>query len=66
MTEQLDAPIVARSSPLDLLIDRLAFAACGANVWPSPYAADYHRAAVRRMLAVMTVKDLRLIEATKS
>lgn len=65
MPQKTNAPMVARPVAVADLIERLAFAACGAKLWPSPYAADYHRGAVRRMLDALTEKDVRLIEAMK-
>lgn len=52
MTTQPNAPLEPRS------LERLALAACGVVLWPNPYAREYHRAAVLRMLRAMTAKDL--------
>lgn len=67
MVEKINAPVVARPTvvAIDEMVERLAFAGCGAKTWPTPYAADYHRAVVRRILNTITLKDLRLIEAMK-
>jgi hypothetical protein len=66
MTTKTSAPLVVRTVTVAEMVERLAFAACGAKLWPSPYAADYHRAAVRRMIDALTDADLRLIKAMKS
>lgn len=56
-----NASIVTRSNSFAEMVDRLALAACGRALWPNPYAADYHRAAVRRMIEAMTGADMQTI-----
>lgn len=65
MEKKTNAPMVVRPAAVDQMVERLAFAGCGAKDWPTPYAADYHRAVVRRVLDAITLRDLRLIEAMK-
>ncbi len=50
-----------RAAAFAEMVDRLALAACGAKLWPNPYAREYHRAVVRRTIAAMTAGDLELI-----
>lgn len=66
MVEKENAPIVVRPVTVSDMVERLALAACGAKLWPTPYAADYHKAAVRRVIEALTDRDLRIIKAMKS
>lgn len=50
-----------RTAAVAEMVDRLALAACGAKLWPNPFARKYHIAAARRMLDAMTATDLELI-----
>jgi hypothetical protein len=56
-----NASHVTRSNSFADTVERLALAACGRALWPNPYAADYHRAAVRRMIETMTGADMQAI-----
>jgi hypothetical protein len=58
----MNSKIAEQSVVIADMIDRLALAACGSVLWPNPYARDYHRAAVRRMLAAMTNTDIDAIK----
>lgn len=60
-----NASIGTRSTALADMVERLALAGCGSTLWPNPYARDYHRAVVRRMLAAMTQSDIALIKGMK-
>lgn len=53
-----------RAAVIAEMVERLAFAACGARLWPNEYARIYHRSAAQRMIDVMTLQDLTLIQTT--
>jgi hypothetical protein len=60
-----NAPFVVQTPALADMVDRLAFAACGSSQWPNPFAVEYHRAIVRRVIGAMSLRDLDLIADAK-
>lgn len=60
-----NASKVTRSTTLADMVERLALAGCGSSLWPNPYAREYHRAVVRRVIGAMTPGDIELIKGTK-
>jgi hypothetical protein len=58
ISHKTNVPLVAQPPTFADLVDRLAFIACGSTTWPNPYAREYHRAIVRRIIGAMTLRDL--------
>jgi hypothetical protein len=65
ISQKINVPFVAQTPALADLVDRLALAACGSPDWPNPYAREYHRVIVRRILGAMSLRDLEIIATGK-
>lgn len=57
-SERPNAPFAVQTVSHADMVERLAFAACGASRWPNPYAVEYYKAVVRRIIGAMTLRDL--------